>query len=172
MTAPPLPFYWSDEAKAMVPLNDGIARRCAKAYGAGEIVNLVHVEDRSSASHRQYFASVNEGWQSLPEHLAERFPTAEHLRKWCLIRTGYSDSQTLVASSKAEAVKLAAFIRPIDEFSVVNVQGATVTRFTAKSQNMRAMGKTEFNDSKQKVLDLIASMIEASVTELQNSRAA
>jgi hypothetical protein len=172
MIAPPLPFYWSNEAKAMLPLNDGIARRCAKAYGDGKVVNLAHVEDRSSASHRQYFASVNEGWQSLPEHLAERFPTAEHLRKWCLIRAGYSDSQTLVASSKAEAVKLAAFIRPIDEFSIVTVQGATVTRFTAKSQNMRAMGKADFEASKRAVLDKIAEMIGVAPADLAKAEAA
>ncbi len=172
MTAPPLPFYWSDKAKAMVPLNEGIARRCAKACGDGELVTLVHVEDRSSASHRQYFAAVNEGWQSLPEHLADQFPTAEHLRKWCLIRAGYSDSETLVASSKAEAVRLAAFIRPIDEFSIVTVQGAVVTRFTAKSQNMRAMGKAEFEASKRAVLDKIADMIGVSTNDLTKAEAA
>ena len=81
-------------------------------------------------------------------------------------------SETLVASSKAEAVRLAAFIRPIDEFSIVTVQGAVVTRFTAKSQNMRAMGKAEFEASKRAVLDKIADMIGVSTNDLTKAEAA
>lgn len=169
MSAPPLPFYWS--GKEMVPLNAGVARRCAKAYAEGEVVNLAVVEDRSAASHRAYFASVNEAWLNLPDDLAERFGSPDHLRKFALIKAGYSDSQTFVASSKAEAVRLAAFIRPIDEFSVVTVNGTTVTRFTAQSQSMRAMGKETFQRSKDAVLEQIAKMIEVPVAELRGAAA-
>lgn len=170
MTAPPLPFYWT--GTAMAPLNPSIARRCAREFTEGEVYNLAHVEERSAASHRAYFAAVNEGWQSLPEHLAERFQTSEHLRKFCLIKAGYSDSETFVASSKAEALRLAAFIRPIDEFSVVTVQGATVTRFTAKSQSTRAMGKQEFEASKDAVLGKIADMLGVTADDLSKAEAA
>lgn len=125
----------------------------------GEAYTLVEHQERSSASHAHFFAAVNEGWMNLPEDQAERFPSAEHLRKYALIRTGYSDSHTLVCSSKAEAQRVAAFMRPIDEFAVVTVQGATVTRFTAKSQSYRAMGREDFQKSKDAVLDYIASLI-------------
>lgn len=156
----------------MVPTTAAAARRCSQAYGEGETVTLVPVEDRSAASHRQYFAAIHEGWLSLPEHLADRFPTAEHLRKWCLIRAGYSDSQTFPASSAKQARDLAVFLRPIDEFSVVTVQGATVTRFTAKSQSMRAMGKQDFEASKRAVLDYIANLIGVETAELSKAEAA
>lgn len=156
----------------MVPANGAVARRCAEAYGAGETVTLAAVEDRSGPSHRQYFAAINEGWGSLPERFADRFPTADHLRKWCLIRTGYSDSHSIVCNSAAEARRVAAFIGPIDEFSVVTIQGATVTRFTAKSQSMRAMGKQEFEASKRAVLDYIAGMIGVEANELASAEAA
>lgn len=170
MPAPPLPFYWSGEA--MIPVNAAVARRCAQAYGEGETVTLAPVEARSAASHRQYFAAVNEGWHSLPEHLADRFPTADHLRRWCLIRAGYSDSHSIVCSSAAEARRVSAFIGPIDEFSVVTVQGSTVTRFTARSQSMRAMGKQEFEASKRAVLDYIAGMIGVDADALAKAEAA
>ncbi|MCZ4089302.1 hypothetical protein [Sinorhizobium psoraleae] len=55
-------------------------------------------------------------------------------------------------------MRLAAFIRPIDAFSVVDVKEATVT-FVAKSQSMRAMGKEEFSASKSAVLDFLDDLI-------------
>lgn len=128
-------------------------------YMVGDTYTLIEHLERSSASHAHYFASVNDGWMNLPEEHAERFPSAEHLRKFALIRTGYSDSHTLVCSSKAEALRVAQFMRPIDEFAVVTVQGTTVTRFTAKSQSYRAMGREDFQKSKDAVLDYIAGLI-------------
>jgi hypothetical protein len=109
---------------------------------------------------------------SLPDHLAEKFPTAEHLRKWALIRAGYSDSHTITCASKAEALRVAAFIRPIDEFAVVVTQGATVTRYTAKSQSRRAMGAKEFQDSKTKIMEVVARMIGVEPAQLPQQEAA
>lgn len=140
----------------MRPLNPRAADR---QYVVGATYFLDHREDRSAASHRQYFAAINEAWQNLPEDYAERFPSPEALRKYALVKSGFRDERTLVASSRAEATRLAAFIRPMDEFAVVVVAEATVTVMTAKSQSMRAMGKAEFQRSKDAVLDVIAGMI-------------
>ncbi|WP_216073446.1 hypothetical protein, partial [Acinetobacter baumannii] len=73
------------------------------------------------ASHNHEFAWLHEAWHSLPERYAEQFPSSEHLRKYALIQAGYSNSHSLVCGSKAEALRLAAFIRPMDEFAVVTV---------------------------------------------------
>jgi hypothetical protein len=153
-TIPPLAYDWDGEA--MRPRHPKLADR---HYVIGESYVLAPYEVRSRSSHCHQFAAINEAWMNLPESLAERFPTAEHLRKFALIRAGYCDSQTHVASSRAEAVRIAAFIRPTDEFAVVTVEGPTVTRYTAKSQSERAMGKAEFQRSKQAVLDVIAELI-------------
>ena len=67
--------------------------------------------------------------------------------------------RSIVASSKAEALRVAAFIRPVDEFAVVTVIEAVVTIYTAKSQNMRAMGKKGFRASADAVLDFVSAMI-------------
>jgi len=151
---PPLAFVWTGEA--MVPTHPSIA---GKHFALDEIYRLVEHNDRSQKSHSHYFAALHEGWQNLPEHIAERFPTDEHLRKYALIKAGYHDSQSITCASKAEAVRVAAFIRPADEFSVVTVTEATVTRYAAKSQKLRAMGRDVFQKSKSDVLDVIAALV-------------
>lgn len=151
-----LPFRWDGEG--MVPM-PGFARRCDAAFTVGEVYRLDVVEERSAASHRQYFAAINDMWSTLPDHLAERFPSSEHLRKYALIRAGFADHRQFVAASKAEALRLAAFLRPVDEYAIVEVRDACVTVWTAQSQSMRAMGKERFQASKEQVLDIIAAML-------------
>ena len=164
---PPLAFQWDGDS--MVPLN---AKRADAFYTVGERYIMAPVSQRSDATHKHEFAWLREAWMSLPDDLAERFPTAEHLRKWALIRAGYSDSHTITCASKAEAIRIAAFIRPIDEFAVVTTNGPTVTRYTAKSQSRRAMGAKEFQDSKTKIMEVIARLIGVEPGELPKQEAA
>lgn len=139
-------------------------------YVVGELYRLSEASaERSSESHRHYFAAIAEGWKNLPEIFAERLVTPEHLRKYALIKAGYADSHSIACSSKAEAQRIAAFIEPIDEFAVITVDQATVTRWTAKSQSYKAMGKKVFGESKQAVLDVIAALIDVSVADLKRN---
>ena len=162
----PLKYRWTGQV--MQPLVPSMAKR---QFTAGETYRLEVWEERSIASHRQYFASIKEAWDNLPEHLAERFPTSEHLRKYALIRSGYRDERTIVATSKAEAGRIAAFVRPSadERYELVVVREATVTIYTPKSQSTRAMGRKEFQESKTKVLDLLAEMIGVDRTELDQN---
>lgn len=155
MTVQPLDFTWTGEA--MVPRHPKAADRL---FVVGEVYPLAAHEERSSATHRHYFALINEAWQSLPEGMADRFPTADHLRKWALIKAGYRDERSVVCASKAEAQRVKAFVRPIDDYAVVVASEAVVIVYTAKSQSMKAMGKAEFQASKVAVLDTIASLID------------
>ncbi len=159
---PPMAFQWDGEA--MVPRMPKLADR---HFVVGEVYRLVEHHDRSRATHNHYFAVINEAWLNLPEREAERFPTSEHLRKWCLIKSGYRDEKSIAAGSKAEAQRIAAFVRPIDGFAVVVVSEAVVTVYTAKSQSMRAMGKQAFQASKQAVLDIVAGMIDVAPATLR-----
>lgn len=168
--ATPVTFTW--EGDAMRPSTPFMSRMADEAFVIGERYRMVAEEERSGVSHRHFFASVNGAWENLPEHLAERFPTAEHLRRFALIKAGYCDTATFVASSKAEAERLAAFIKPTDEFQIVTVREATVTRYTAKSQSLRAMGKQDFQASKDAVLGIIAGMIGTEAEALDRARAA
>lgn len=167
MMAPvPLTFQWDGEA--MRPLN---SRAAGRQYVAGALYNLDHREDRSTKSHEHYFASVNEAFKNLRGEAATRFLSAEHLRKYALIMTGFRDERSFVAASKAEALRLAAFLRPLDEFAVVSIADNVVIMLTAKSQSYRAMGKEEFQRSKDAVLDWLAALIGTSADELRSAAA-
>ena len=157
MSAPlPIVARWTGEA--LEPL--GRSKREADAeYVIGEVYRFTRYEERSEASHRHYFAALHEAWANLPADLSERFPTSERLRKFALIKTGYATQRQIVASSRAEALRLAAFVAPMDEYALVETRGAVVTVWEAESQSMRAMGKKRFQESKDAVLGYCASLI-------------
>lgn len=149
-------FEWNGEA--MVP-RKGFAKRCDEQFTVHETYRMEVQEERSMRSHRHFFSCVHEAWMNLPEDQAERFPSSEHLRKYALIKSGYCDQSSFVCGSNAEALRLAAFVRPFDDYAVVVVREATVIAYTAKSQSARAMGKEEFQRSKDAVLDYCATLV-------------
>ena len=153
----PILMTWDGEA--LHPRSARWAAVCDQQLVVGQTYRVAEIKDRSTSSHSHYFAAVAEAHANLPEDQAERFQTADHLRKWCLIKTGWADQRQIVCASKAEAQRVAAFVRPMDEYAIVTATEAVVTVFTAKSQSYRAMGKKDFQKSKQDVLDLLASMI-------------
>lgn len=157
MNETPTTFEWTGEA--MVPVSQFMARKADECFVIGDTYRLVEHHDRSMNSHRHYFAALHDAWASLPENEAERFPSSEHFRKWCLIKCGYADQRQHVCASKAEALRLQAFVRPLDEYAVVTCRESVVTVWTAQSQSVKAMGRQAFQASKQAVLDLAASMI-------------
>lgn len=144
------------------------ARRADVALVIGEQYYIEPKLGRSELSHRHFFALINDMWSNLPERLSESYPTPDHLRKYALIRTGFYDSHQLVCSSIKEANKIAAFIRPVDEYSIVSVDGKIVTRFVAKSQSYKAMGKSDFQRSKQAVMDFLSELIGAERQQLES----
>lgn len=166
---PPLAVRWNGEA--FEPLASW--RKAADLHFViGEVYAMELCEARSQKSHRHYFAAVAEIWKNLPETALDRFPNPEALRAYGLIRAGYCDTETLVCSSKAEAVRVAAFMRrPGDIGTIVVVRDNTITRYTARSQSQRAMGtKKAFQESKDAVLSVLAALID--VTPAQAMRAA
>lgn len=166
----PLPFQWDGEAMRVRP---SFQRRADELFCIGETYTLQPVEDRSAASHRHYFAAINEAWANLPDDLADQFATPEHLRKRALIRAGYRDERTFACASRAEAVRLAAFLRPVDDYALVVLTEAVVSIYTAKSQSQKAMGKEAFLKSKADVLETLADMIGVRTADLHtHARAA
>ena len=160
---PPLAFTWTDEG-VMVPRHPEVADR---HFVVGDRYTLAVHENRSTASHNHYMAAIKEAHDNLPESVAERLPTPEHLRKYALIKAGYRDERSIACASKAEAQRVASFTKPMDDYAVVVAQESTVTIYTAKSQSYRAMGKKIFQESKERVLDVIAEMVGVTPTELK-----
>ena len=150
---------WTGEA--FEPQTPFMRRRAAERFGAGEIV-LLNVElERSMRSHRHFFALLHDLWATLPERFALEpwAQSPEHFRRFCLIRAGYNDCQVYDCESKAEAFRLAAALRPLDDFSIVVARAGQVLRFTAKSQSVKAMGAREFQQSKDAVLALAETLV-------------
>lgn len=157
MSAAPMLFRWDGEAMVAEPRFRKLADA---AYTVGEVYRLEVQEQRSLVSHNHYFATLNDIWLSLPEEYGDRIPSAEHMRKFALIRTGYRDERSIVCASKAEAARVAAFLKPMDDFALVVVNEATVTVYTAKSQSHKAMGGKVFQQSKEAVLQYCQGLVE------------
>jgi hypothetical protein len=160
--APPLAFFWDGES-----FTPAQPRRADQHYVVGETYWLAPYEPRSTASHNHFFASVADAWKHLPETLADQYPTPEHLRKKMLIKAGFRDERSIVCASKAEAQRVAAFIRPVDDYAMVIVRDTVVMHLTAKSQSYRAMGAADFQASKTAVFDEIAEMIGVTADSLR-----
>jgi hypothetical protein len=164
---PPCAFEWDGEV--MKPLN---ARRADAYYTVGERYLLAPVNQRSDISHKHEFAWLREAWMSLPESLADQYPTTEHLRKRALIDAGFYDESITDVGSNAAALRVASAFRAIDDFSLVIVRGPIVVRRTAKSQSRRAMGAAEFQRSKTAIMEVIAGILGVEPGQLPQQEAA
>lgn len=153
-TIPPLVFRW--EGDALSPMHP---KQCDKHLVIGQQYVLVEYKHRTAATHNHYFAAIANAWQSLPDHMLTEYPHPEALRKKLLIRCGYADERSIVCASKAEALRVAAFIKPMDEYAIVTVREAVVRVYVAQSQSLRAMGKADFHTSKQRVLDALDDLL-------------
>ena len=168
----PILMTWDANAQAMRPANSYWAAKARAQFADGKLHEIVEQFERSGPSHRAYFASVREAWKNLPGDLAERYPTPEHLRKRALIKAGYYDCAQIVFPTAKAAQDAAAFMQPMDEYAVIVVKDCVVTRYTAKSQSYRAMGKKEFQESREKVLALLADMLGTTPQDLAHAEAA
>lgn len=140
-----------------------LSNRMPDGLDEGTAYRLSIEEDRNWARHRAYFAELRRLWETLPESAALEpwAQSPEHLRKWALIRCGYSTSTTHACGTKAEAARTAAIIRAeADAFTVVVPRESTVTVYRARSQAGRAMTKAEFSESADRVLDFVAGLLE------------
>lgn len=157
---------WMWNGEAMQPANRRSTDLANQHLVVGMEYRLKPHDDRTKQSHDHFFACVTEAWNTLPEHMADRFPSPDHLRKYALIKSGHCDMRTFVASSKREAERIAAFIRPDDEYALVSVSGPVVSVHTAHSQSMKDMGKATFQKSKDDVFRVIGELIGADPADL------
>lgn len=167
--APIPPLWFRFDGEHLIPLRPTMTDR---HLVVGESYCFVEHHERSANSHRHFFACLNEAWRNLPDELLDEYPTAEHLRKKALVRKGYADERSIVCGSKAEAQRIAAFMKPMDDFAVVTVRDAVVRVYTAKSQSVKAMGAKEFAASKSDVLDFVADLIGVTTDQLAKAQAA
>jgi hypothetical protein len=189
MTVRPVNFTWRvldvvgdggeiTRVKAMVPA-PRYAALAAKQYTDGDGYTLTPLEERSMASHAQFFAALKSGYDNLPERVffrikdgkfeldgsgnkIPRWPTPTHYRRWLLIETGWYDQRDIVEATPAHAKRLAVWIRTDiggeADYWRIQRDDCTVVIKKAKSQSMPAMKKDDFEKSKRDVLELNDAM--------------
>jgi hypothetical protein len=163
--APPIWMTYEGDGFKLLP---GYSQKLAdKHYVIGEKYRMLNEHERSAKSHRHYFACIKDAHSNMPESMLELHPSPEALRKHALIRTGYCDQNTFVCASAAEARRMAAWLTPVDEFCIIVSARNVVTRYTAKSQSVKAMGNVVFQLSKDAVLTWIAEQIGTTKTALE-----
>lgn len=165
----PIKVMWN--GTAFVPSNRQL-EYCRKEFGEGEIVTFERNEERSVASHSHQFAWLHEAFLNLPEHIARKHPSEDHLRKWALIETGFCHEDISVWETATDAMTAASIMKKLDTYCVVVVRGNIVRRYSAMSQSARAMGKKKFEDSKSAILELISNLIGVAPDQLKRERAA
>lgn len=171
----PVTFVWN--GLHMVPL-PRFKRQCDEQFVVDEEYPLTILEARSRRSHNHYFACVHEAWLNLPDDVRyrvdpetgearERFPSEEHLRKWALVKANYCTHRAFPMPTAPRAKELAAFVRTLDEFAVISIEHDVVNVYEAVSQSAAAMGREEFQKSKDAVLEILSEMIRAKPSDLQ-----
>lgn len=166
-----LPFKWTGEV--MLPLPN-FRKMADRSFVIGQTYRLEEVQERSKRSHDHYFACIEEAWSNLPEPMLEQFPNSTILRKFALIRTGFCTMSQEVCQTHAEAQRAAGMIRRhADDYLLITVDRNVVTVHRAESQSLHAMGsKRRFQESKDKTLTYIASLLGVTREELAKAEAA
>ena len=128
------------------------------------------LEQRSAASHRFYFATINDLFMSWPEAHPRQFSTPDHLRRWALIRCGFRTERQFATASKAEARRLATFLAAGDEYAELSVVDNVIVEWKALSQKSHSMGREQFAKSKESVLAFLAGEVGVTVESLAPPR--
>lgn len=154
------PMVWMWNGETMEPHRRFVGH-ANRDFVVGEHYRLNAVEERSLASHNQYFAAVHDRWLSLPDEMVMQFPTEEILRKHALIMTGYRRERKFVASSREEARKLAAWLKADqDGYAIISVHENVVVEWKALSQSLKGMPtKGQFQASKAAVLEWLDGLL-------------
>lgn len=159
MAAPPIQLTYSGDGIFIADRRSLAV--CLEHFGQGEVITMAVVEERSEVSHRQEFAWLREAWQSLPDALAAEYPSAEHLRKRALIRTGWCTVQDYPCGTQTEAKRWAAFLRrELDEYTIIEPSASVVRVYRARSQARGKMKAAEFQASKTAILEWVAALLE------------
>lgn len=162
MTDSPFPIRFEWTGTEMRPATAYWAKCADQRYVVGEVYTMDEIYVRSHATHAHYFACIKAAWDSLSDELRPQYPSAEHLRKFALIRAGYCTQVQHVAKSAAEAERLAAIIKPYDSYQIVLIdpdRPTVVTVYHALSQDHRHMDKAQFQASKEAVLRWIGDLL-------------
>ncbi len=156
-------FIWDGDA--MIP-RARFKVLCGRQFEIMKEYVLAVVGKRSKTSHDHYFACLDDAWATLPEALAKQFPTREHMRKRCLIWTGFCTYKEVALDTLRDAQVVAELLNQHDEYCLVEISDKSLRVWRAKSQAVAAMKPEEFQASKTAVLGKVAELVGVTVREL------
>ena len=161
-----IPAIWN--GMAFVPDGNSARDAACRSYRMGQPVTLFVMQERTERTHNHQFAWLDDAVENMPERFDGEpwAASAEHLRKYALISTGFFNVKSIATDGQAEAERWAAVMQSLDPFSVVAIRGDVVHLFTAQSQSMKAMGKERFQRSKTAILNFVANIIGTTPEEL------
>lgn len=160
------------QGAVLIPVGHYALKAAGEMMAEGDTVLVTIDHPRSMNSHRHQWAEIKGAWHHLPEAVQMQpwAATPETLRKHALIVTGYRNVETVDAGTKAAAERVAALLSrhatAAHGYAITQARGPVVTCWTPKSQSVRAMGGTEFQESKTAVLNWIADQIGTTADEL------
>lgn len=147
-------------------------RQQCDAMAFGAILEAEEVKQRSMQFHRFWFATVNDAWETLPDHLQARFPEPEALRKFLLVKAGWCDAREFACDSPEAAATLAAALKWTEPYSAVVVSGNVVLAYVARSQKIKAQDRKSFSQVTERALHHLSEMLGVDPTTLRDSEAA
>lgn len=137
---------------------------------AGERYMIEAQPLQSEKSRRFYHAQLADLWQSLPEEIAERWPTVESFRKAGLIACGYCHKTEAVCATNQQAQALAASYARLDDYVVVEIKDRCISVWTAKSQKKSVMtDPQERKAANRAVLEWAAAQVGVARDEISTS---
>lgn len=147
---PQVIYEWTGEVMRPLALHREL---CAAEFSIGKRYKLIEFKERSHETHDHFFSVVSGYWHQWPESYDRDLPSADNLRKHALIRTGhYIQSVMHHASVEAATAYVRDSLRYVD-YAEGSIHGATTVMRIAKSQRKAVMDATEFQRSKQNVLE-------------------
>lgn len=157
-----LTFIWDETHGAMFPLGR-LRKPAEEMFKHGEFYRMEPHEERSWTYHKMYMATVHDYWLNLPERIAEEpfAISADRLRYYALIKTGWSHCQTFPCKSNAEAMRWSAMLPLREPYSITTVDSNVLYQFWPKSQSYRRMNKEDFEKSSEDVLAYLKELVGA-----------
>jgi hypothetical protein len=133
---------------------------------------LADPAEQSDAARRRFFAIMADAYLNLPDRWKPLIASKEHLRKWVLCQVGHCDTTATDCGSRAAAERVAALVRHVDTFAVVEVRGSIVTTMVARSIRKRVCPKAMFLPLSEKAYAYLNEMTGYDVEQSEYREAA
>lgn len=141
------------------PTASAIGKLLDRQLVVGEAYRIDIYHERSEKFHAKYFAVIADAWEHLPEPWAAMLPSPEHLRKYALIKAGWCEVVTFPMKSREEALKAINTAKFFDAYCLATATGNVLTVYKARSQRKSYQSAAEFNETAEKVFQIIGEMI-------------